>query len=363
MYHKNWTIRRYKTGDEKQIIQLFLDVFGKPLGKTESSKHWKWEYRNNPNDRLDIILAVYENKIVGHYAVIPVKMKIGNKEYMTSLSLDTMTHRNHRGQGIFPTLAIKLYDVLGKNGIPITYGFPNAFSIRGFIKKLNWFEISDVPIYIRPLNFISLFYHYLKNKFLSTFIGSITNFFNNLFLKEKKMSHNFKIEKIKIFGKEFDDLWELAKKEITIGVIRDRKYLNWRYFQKPEEKYDVFTIKNNEKLKGYIILKMEERFNLKIGLIMDILTDPSHLSYQNHLIEYVISYFKKKKVDIISVIMFPHWRYYNSLKKKRFIKLFKTFFPEKIYFGARINNNNDVDIQLIKNPRNWYITWGDTDIV
>lgn len=36
---KNLNMRRYKSGDEKQIIQLFQKVFGKPMGKTESFKH------------------------------------------------------------------------------------------------------------------------------------------------------------------------------------------------------------------------------------------------------------------------------------------------------------------------------------
>lgn len=162
--------------------------------------------------------------------------------------------------------------------------------------------------------------------------------------------------------KSFDDLWELSKDEIIIGVICDSKYLNWRYFQKPEEEYIVFAIKDKDNLKGYIVLKIEKRFNLKVGLIMDILTDPSNISYQNYLINYAIFYFKNKKVDIISAIMFPHWRYFRSFKRKHFIKMVKIFFPEKIYFGARINNDK-IEIQLVKEPKNWYLTWGDTDVV
>ncbi len=358
---KNWRIRRYKPGDETQIILLFQDVFGKKMGKTESIKHWKWEYRDNPNDRLEILLAVDENKIVGHYAVIPVRMKIGSKEYLTSLSLDTMTRRNYRGQGMFPTLATKLYDMLGKSGIPITYGFPNPFSIHGFIKKLNWFEISDLPIYTRPMDFILLFNRYLKIKFLSKIFGSIINTFYNFFLKKKKMPNNIKIEEINKFDKEFDDLWELNKNKITVGIIRDSKYLNWRYFQRPEGKYVVFAIRNYNKLKGYIVLNIEERFNLKIGLVMDILADSLCMDYHNYLINHSMLYFKDRKVTIVSAIMFPHCVFYKSLKRNLFMKMFKIFFPYEMYFGARINND-DVNVHLIKDPYNWYLTWGDTDV-
>lgn len=289
-------------------------------------------------------------------------MKVKDEVYFTSLSLDTMTHKDYRGQGIFPTLAKGLYNDLGETGIPITYGFPNTYSINGFIKKRDWFEIADVPIYIMPLNFINLINRYLKIKFLSNFIGNILNFFFNLFLKRYKIPNKINIEKIKEFDKTFDNLWELVKDEIIIGVIRDSKYLNWRYFQKPEEEYIVFAIKSNELLKGYVVLKIEERFNLKIGLIIDIITDPSNMAYQDYLINYAIFYFKKKKVDIISVIMFPHWRYYESLKRYKFIKIIKKFFPEEIHFGARKNSDN-FDFQLVKDPKSWYLTWGDTDVI
>lgn len=359
---ENYIIRKYESGDEKQIIRLFEEVYGKRMGKIESFKHWNWEYKFNPNKRIEIFLAFHNHKIIGQYAVIPVKMKIGNKDYITSLSLDTMTHKDYRGQGIFPILAKKLYSEIGKNGIPITYGFPNALSYPNFMNKLEWFEISDVPIYIRPLNFTSLLNHYLKIKFLSKIFSRFIDFFFNFTLEKKKMDNNLKIKKINEFGKEVDDLWKLTKKEMPICIVRDSKYLNWRYFKKPEEKYDVFAIKKDAKLKGYIILKIEERFDLKIGLIVDILTNRSNMAYQDYLIKYAISYFKKKKVDIVSVIMYPHCRYYKSLKKQKFLKLLKRLLPEDIYFGARLNNSK-LNIQFIKNPINWHITWGDIDVV
>ena len=127
-------------------------------------------------------------------------------------------------------------------------------------------------------------------------------------------------------------------------------------------KRQVYAIKFKNELKGYIVLKIEERFDLTIGLIVDIITDPSNVVYQNYLIRYAILYFKKEKVDIISAIMFPHWRYYKSLIRNKFFKIFKILFPEEVHFGVRTNSKT-IDFQLIKNPKNWYLTWGDTDVV
>lgn len=359
---RKWNIRRYREGDEKGICTLFEKVFGRPMGKTESISHWNWEYKNNPNDDLDIFLAVDENEIVGHYAVIPIKMRIDVKDYLTTLSLDTMVHEDYRGQDMFPILAKALYESLEKRGVPITYGFPNANSIEGIIKKLDWFEIADLPLLVKPINFKTLLYRYIKNRAVSNILGACLNFFSLLPSTVKRRYKNITIKNIEKFDKEFDRLWDNVKNEITIGVIRDSKYLNWRYIQKPENDYTILSIYEQSELKGYIVLKIEERFNLKIGFVVDILTSSSNPSYPQQLITKSILFFKNEDVDVISCLMFPQHKYYKILKKKGFIKVFKKYFPKEIYFGARVHNDL-VEKDMIKNEENWFLTWGDTDVI
>lgn len=358
---RKWKMRRYKEGDEKEICILFEKIFGKTMGRTESINHWNWEYKNNPNNKLEILLATDKNKIVGHYAVIPMKMKIEANDYLTTLSLDTMMHKDYRGQGMFSVLAKTLYKELEKSGIPITYGFPNVNSIKG-CKKLEWFEIADLPLLVKPINFKNLFYAYIKNRFLSNTLGAFLNFFSLLTPTTRKKYENIIIKNIENFDKEFDKLWNSVKDEIMISVIRDSKYLNWRYIQKPEGDYTLFSIYEKNELKGYIVLKIEKKFNLKIGFIIDILTCSSNQLYPNQLITEGILFFKKENVDIIGCLMFSHHKYYKALKKKGFIKISKKYFPQEIYFGAKLHSNL-VKKGIVKKKENWFLTWGDTDVI
>lgn len=252
--------------------------------------------------------------------------------------------------------------MLGRTSIPLSIGFPNNTSVQVIINKGNWFEISKIPLYFRPLNFCSLINNYIKNNFFSKILGKFFNFLHSLLFKKEKEVDDISIERIFEFGEEFDDLWNLVRKKIKIAVIRDSTYLNWRYIQKPEENYIIFNIKKNKELKGYIVLKIAQKFGLKIGLIIDILADPTNILYVNCLINHVILYFQKMKTDLISVIMYPNHVYLKSLKKLGFIKVFKKLMPQKFYFVAKANNNEVIE-KFIKNPKNWYITWGDTDVV
>jgi hypothetical protein len=358
-----WSIRRYKNGDELQICSLFEKNFKRPMGKTESIKHWEWEFKHNPCKSLEIYLAEDNGKIVGQYAVIPVKMKIKEKDLLATLSLDTITDENYRGQGMFPILAKKLYSELGIKGIPITYGFPNKNSIRGFINKLEWIDIIPFLLLVRPIKFKSLIKKVTNNALFSYFFGKIGDILWKLrFIFKPVGDKSIIIRKIKKFDSIFDKLWQETRNEYNICVVRDQTYLNWRYVDKPEETYDIFVAEKGVNLLGYIVLKCEEKLDLKTGFIMDMLVLSSQYKAISTLISEAINYFKDKKVDVISSLMLKDNQYHKIYKKFGFIKVPSLLFPQEIYFGVR-RNTNELSNGFISNTENWFISWGDTDLV
>jgi hypothetical protein len=82
-----------------------------------------------------------------YYGVFPSKLTYQGKDLIAAQSGDTMTHPNHRGKGLFITLAKLTYDLARSLGIEFIYGFPNDNSYPGFIKKLDWKHYSNVNHY------------------------------------------------------------------------------------------------------------------------------------------------------------------------------------------------------------------------
>ena len=41
---EDWTLERFRPGDEKDVMALFATVFGYP----RSVEHWNWQFRDNP---------------------------------------------------------------------------------------------------------------------------------------------------------------------------------------------------------------------------------------------------------------------------------------------------------------------------
>ena len=154
---KEIIFRQFSFGDIDNIVKLLNLVFKPDLPFTE--EWWKWKYQSNPagfyGEQGDIWVATHNDKVVGFYAIIPVKVKIFDKTVIAGQSVDTAVHPNYRRMGIFSTLARKVYSS-SVSRYAFLFGYPAEMSFKGFI-SLGWqqFKINELikfMNYDRPLN-------------------------------------------------------------------------------------------------------------------------------------------------------------------------------------------------------------------
>jgi hypothetical protein len=258
-------------------------------------------------------------------------------------------------------LASSLYEDLGKKNMPITYGFPNENSRHGIFTKLNWTEISDLHVLQKTFNFEKVISKALKANIFRR-IGSI-------FLKRKKIykmpvieGDNWKIEKLNSFNEEFDSIFDQGATHFNVLTVRDSKYLNWRFIEKPENDYECFVISTESQKYGYIVVKKEEKFDLTSGFIVDYFSRGDNSELDRKLISWGTDYINFLGVDVAVAMMFNHTSYYRIFRKLGYFRIPRKLFLKDIYFGAR-KNNDDIDFNIVCNKRNWYLTWGDTDVI
>jgi len=148
MGQRTWSVRALVPEDLDSIRELFLQVFKyvRPLA------HDLWKFRDNPAGPGIGAVATDASRIVGQYVVLPTQLRLGKEVVLGAQSLDTMTHPDYRGQGMFVTLAKACMELTAAKGIEALYGFPNTNSFPGFIRRLNWDHTGDIPRWVRILN-------------------------------------------------------------------------------------------------------------------------------------------------------------------------------------------------------------------
>ena len=124
------------------VTDLFRAVF--PDGGHLTLDYLTWLYRDNPSGHVIGVNAWHEGVLAGHYAVIPIRAAYRGQPVRATLSLNTATHPDHRGQGLFTTLADMTYAAAASAGLHHVIGVANANSTPGFLKKLKFVLVSPL---------------------------------------------------------------------------------------------------------------------------------------------------------------------------------------------------------------------------
>ncbi|MCC7015884.1 MAG: GNAT family N-acetyltransferase [Rhodospirillales bacterium] len=142
-----WRVREAGPGDLDLIRELYRAV----RGENRPEAYDRWRYLASPHGPAPGTLAVADNRAVGFYTLWPTPLKIGSASVAGAQSMDTMTHPDFRGQGIFVALARACFDLAATRGVRLLYGFPNRESFPGFVRRLEWTHAGGIPHWIRPV--------------------------------------------------------------------------------------------------------------------------------------------------------------------------------------------------------------------
>ncbi len=361
---RKWSTRMYQPGDEQGILELWRLVFSEGEQERGTLAYWNWQFRDNPAGLASIRIAADREKIVGQYAVIPMRLQIQGRPVTATLSLDTMTHPDYRRQGMFETLATELYAELDKAGVPIIYGFPNDNSLGGFVKKLQWTHICSLPVYVRPLRPGIIVQQVVSNPALAAVAKPIAELAGAIAFRPGALPETIqrKICWLERFDERVDVLWAKMYDPRKIAVTRSAEFLNWRYLGSPTRGYRALAFEEKGDLVACAILRCMEQFGLHGGMITDLLSQPGREDALQAILEAAIAYFAAQEMDLAVCLSYGDNRVTALLKRNRFLLPPKQFAYKEWHFGGRVGNG-EIAAAVISDSANWYLTFGDTDII
>lgn len=211
--------------DCDEIIALYESVFQRKVTK----EWWKWRFINNPIDKRHVAVARHGHIIASHYAISPIKLKMGSEKKLFALSMSTMTHKNYQGHGLFPQTAEFLYENLSTSGYSGVIGFPNANSHRTFIEKLGWSDIM-----LQPTVSLSLEKLERPEKTLGLSILPVSNELTKMVDSEE------------------------GHEQCQIGICEEANFMNWRYSVESGNEYFFVNDEETQFDKPIIIFKFHK---------------------------------------------------------------------------------------------------------
>lgn len=355
-----WEIIDYKKEHFDEIIDMTIEYYGVDNDISNKDFIYHEYFKNNIGDAIIKLAYDYENNtLAGQYIVIPMQIKVGNELHTTTLSLNTLTRSQYRGQGVFTALADAVYATCTQKGYSFCYGAPNPNSHPGFIKKLGFKDIGIMPLYLKIIHPSFL----VRDKFHSGILTTLAKPFNFIFHTHSLKENNTKIINITDTNIDFfDSLWDTLKDKYPILGVRNAEYIKWRYMDIPLRDYTIYAAQQDNQLVGYIISRITEVAGMKCGMIVDFLVDNNNKSAADSLLSTVEKDFYENSVGLMGCLMQSHFEEAQFLKKYGFFKC--PAFLEPQPFPIIFRQFNDIKpVHYFQNFENWFFTMGDYDVI
>jgi hypothetical protein len=140
-------VRPYDDRDEAEVLDLIRGSLGGGPAGRRPPEYFRWKHLANPFGRSFMIVAEADGRIIGFRALMRWRFRSGDREISAVRPVDTVTHPEARGQGVFSRLTRTALDSL-HGEVDLVFNTPNANSLPGYL-KMGWRVTGDIPVSVR----------------------------------------------------------------------------------------------------------------------------------------------------------------------------------------------------------------------
>lgn len=252
-------IREYRPGDEEGILDCYNRIFPTPDGRIppRTRAHFDWKFRRNPTGRVQHVVVEHAAEgIIGGYAGIPVRVWSEQREQLAAQGVDLMVlprwRRHGPRPGLFVYLGWKYHELFcgaGEGKVLFTYGWPIPAWRMGqrYLGYLN----------IRDWDFL----------FRETAAPGFT---------PRSVPVGLEVRQVQRYGADVDALFAALRPGMGLALIRDARYLNWRYAERPDHSYRLYECRDaSGALRGVCVYTLSDFLHPHTAFLVDWLA-PAH---------------------------------------------------------------------------------------
>jgi hypothetical protein len=222
--------------DVNELFELFKATYG---DDSAYRQRWNYEYEKNPHkDQIKIIIAESDGRFVGATTRLPFQIRWGKRIIDTAFSVNSMVHPQFRRMGIMDNLYHKgaeIFEILFSKGTA-----PGMFKLLIKMGYRTVLPDSNLTAVLSPVKW---------------FLWKLKYYKKNIQLKDIDVNGYGEFVPIRQFGQEFNTFVETNPPvEGWVEVVKNDKYMNWRYLDNPLKSYKAFYHLKNGKIQSVIVI-------------------------------------------------------------------------------------------------------------
>jgi len=259
---EGYEVRPYAHEDEPQVLELLAHALGGgPLGQ-RSPAFFRWKHLDNPFGPSFMLVAERADRIIGLRAFMRWRFRAADRLIVAVRAVDTATHPDHQGLGVFRRLTTTALDAL-EGEVDLVFNTPNEKSLPGYL-KMGWETVGRIPVRVRvrrPLRFGTRF-RSLRDVEASGATSA---------MDAPPVDAPPAAEVLR----SAEDMEALLEKtgspEELLSTPRDHAFLWWRYGSPPGFDYRVVHEERGGRLRGLAVFRVRPRGTLWETTVADVI--------------------------------------------------------------------------------------------
>jgi GNAT superfamily N-acetyltransferase len=142
-------LRVAEPGDMGRILDLMRVSLGEGV-IPRSAEYWSWKHVENPFGESPTLLAFAGEQLVGLRVFMRWRWHAAGCSVPAVRAVDTATHPDWQGQGIFSKLTRALLENVRAEGAGFVFNTPNEKSRPGYL-KMGWVAVGRTSLWVRPV--------------------------------------------------------------------------------------------------------------------------------------------------------------------------------------------------------------------
>lgn len=213
---KEMRIRQATPEDLPAIVEVLKASLGESkLQKSEAI--WRYKHLDNPFGQSLVLVAQEGDQIIGVRAFMRWQWQYKNKVHAAFRAVDTATHPDHQGKGVFKKLTLKAIEMGKQNGDHFIFNTPNNQSMPGYL-KMGWEKVSKLKVRLIPTSPLSWKADDQKLEY------ALFKECSDEHIKSLCDKHNV-----------------VTSKKNVLFTPKSQAYLKWRYENNPLQEYEVMA--------------------------------------------------------------------------------------------------------------------------
>jgi hypothetical protein len=361
--HRKVVAGLYRAGDEADILAINRMEYGL-TDILATLEDFDWRYAQNPAGQaiISVVRDCDSGSVVGFIWIVPLRIGVFGEDWLGATGTNLLIHPDYRGTSAYAKLMRKFRQTFIDHDILLHYSFisEDTYSrLRPDDPRVAF----GVPLLIRPLDMMKLARAHFNNRWQRLIAGIGGQLTASLLFRVRQFNlnkHSFTLHALGGFDDRFDDFWARVKDKYPIMVIRDRRYLAWRFAQISGRQHRILVVQVGDEVIGYAVLRCANIREIPTGLIMDLLVEagPRGEAAGACLMAESLRYFRSENMWLAGGLMLPQTAEYQIMRRAGYLPCPKRFAPRLFWFAFRLHGQKAATTTGLS-PEHWFVTIAD----